>query len=282
MARLNLEDDIQSDIRFRRLVRMVGDEDKALGMLCRFWRLAQLAWGNNRGLMSCEDFALEGFEKILESGLAEQRDDGIYARGSEDRFDWYFQKCQAGRRSAKKTRGKQRPRKLNSVITEIGPRDHGNTIPLSPPVPAPAPTLVPVPTPAPALLEKEEELNLTRGSKPPRSDSPSSLVWAAYAEAYERRYGEKPVRNAMVNGQLAQFVKRIPLEEAPEVAAFYLTHTAYNYVNAMHPVGLMLFNAEKLRTEWITGRKMTGTTAKQTEKASHFQDQLARIAKGEL
>jgi hypothetical protein len=94
----------------------------------------------------------------------------------------------------------------------------------------------------------------------------SSETWGAYAFAYQGRYGAEPVRNARVNGQLAQFVGRIPADEAPAVAAFYVRHQNGLYVSAMHPVNLMLRDAEKLRTEWATNRQMTRTQGQQADK----------------
>lgn len=87
--------------------------------------------------------------------------------------------------------------------------------------------------------------------------APTAKTWEAYAEAYSRRYTATPVRNATVNGQLSQFVGRIGADEAPMVAAFFVGHQNGLYVSAMHPVNLMLRDAEKLRTEWATGRQTT-------------------------
>ena len=91
-------------------------------------------------------------------------------------------------------------------------------------------------------------------------------VWEAYSVAYENRYKAKPVRNAMVNGQLANLIKRVGAEETPHIAAFYLTHNNAFYVTKMHPIGLLLQDAEKLRTEWATNTQITATKAKQTDR----------------
>lgn len=107
--------------------------------------------------------------------------------------------------------------------------------------------------------------------KPPKAKkakepAPTNEVWQAYAEAYRIRYKADPIRNAMVNGQLAQLVGRLGADEAPAVAEFYLTHKNRFYVEKMHPVGLLLSDAEKLRTEWATGRQVTATQANQADK----------------
>ena len=81
-----------------------------------------------------------------------------------------------------------------------------------------------------------------------------------------QRYGDMPVRNARVNTMLARLVDAVGIEEAPGIARFYLTHDKRSYVAAMHPVKFLLADAEKLRTEWATGRKVSETTAVQADR----------------
>ena len=95
--------------------------------------------------------------------------------------------------------------------------------------------------------------------------SPSHETWQAYSDAYERRYKARPVRNATVNGQISAFIKRIGFDEAPHVAEFYVYHNNSFYVQKMHTVGLLLADAEKLRTEWVTKKTMTNTQARQAD-----------------
>jgi hypothetical protein len=91
-------------------------------------------------------------------------------------------------------------------------------------------------------------------------------VWRSYSEAYAAKYGASPVRNARVNGQLAQLVGRIGADAAPGVARFYLGHKNALYVSAMHPTNLLLRDCEKLHTEWSTGQQMTRTQAAQADR----------------
>lgn len=101
-----------------------------------------------------------------------------------------------------------------------------------------------------------------------KDQPPSAATWEAYAKAYALRYRSDPVRNAKVNGQLSQLVSRLGAQEAPHVAAFYVGHNSQLYVRDMHPVGLLLRDAEKLRTEWATNRQMTTTKAQQADKTA--------------
>ena len=93
----------------------------------------------------------------------------------------------------------------------------------------------------------------------------SAETWTAYSAAYHNRYGVDPTRNQTVNGQMAQFITRVPLAEAPSIAAFYVGHNDNFYIRKSHSVGLLLADSEKLRTEWQNGRKVTGKRALQDE-----------------
>ena len=122
----------------------------------------------------------------------------------------------------------------------------------SPPAPAPAP----------------------RPADPPPK---TGQVWDAYSTAYFERYGAVPVRNAKVNGILSKFIDRIGALESPSVAAFYVRHSGQFYVRGMHPVDLMLNDAEKLRTEWATGNRMTATKAAQADRTATNGDAFAAL-----
>lgn len=118
--------------------------------------------------------------------------------------------------------------------------------------------------------------------KKPKGQAPTSLTWASYSTAYGDRYGADPVRNATVNGQLAQFVGRVGEVEAPHIAAWYVGHKHQFYVNAGHSVALLLRDAEKLRTEWATNRASTATQAIQGDKtAANFNAFAPLIAKAQ-
>jgi hypothetical protein len=90
-------------------------------------------------------------------------------------------------------------------------------------------------------------------------------VWEAYSTAYEIRYGHKPARSARENSLCAQLVQRIGIEEAVQVAKFYLDHSDRWYVQKIHPLNLLIADCQKLRTEWLAGEKMTRHKAERCE-----------------
>lgn len=162
-------------------------------------------------------------------------------------------------KSAVIKRGSQPPDSLNpdslipsSLIPSSLNPDSPTALPASPPT---ATKLGSTPTPRRAPREKAEVK--------------TSLTWNAYSTAYRDRYGVDPVRNAKVNAQLSQFVDRLGVEDAPLVAAWYVAHNAAWYVTKGHTVAALLADAEKLRTEWASGRRTTQTQARQADRKQH-------------
>lgn len=102
-------------------------------------------------------------------------------------------------------------------------------------------------------------------------------TWTAYSGAYRKRWGVDPVRNRQVNGMLKQVVERLGAEEAPHVAAFYVTHPRAAYVSGKHPVNLLVRDCEGLRTEWATGRMVTDHEARQGEQTAARGSQADRL-----
>jgi len=102
--------------------------------------------------------------------------------------------------------------------------------------------------------------------KPTGGKKPTTQVWEAYASAYRQRYGADPIRNAKVNGQLKRLISHVGLERAIELAANYPFHPDAYYTKRMHPVDLLLADAQKLNTELQTGQVMTWSRAQQQER----------------
>lgn len=92
-------------------------------------------------------------------------------------------------------------------------------------------------------------------------------AWTAYEKAFWNRYGFMPVRNAKVNAQCMEIVKRLG-DEARPVIDFYLTLNDPQYVRLNHPIGLLAMSAESVHAMWKRGRMTTTTEARAMENAS--------------
>lgn len=283
MARINIEDSLWADPRFQDLMIKVASRHTAKGMIVELWTLAQRFWltSGGRGIPkpAWDDAGMPS--ALIECNLAKDNGEFIYAVGSKEQFAWLNARSENGKKggpAAAKSRaeikGKSKRRKTSEVVEPTL-----NTSSLSSSLSSSDSN------------SNSDSLNLAQASAsgvPTRavldSDGQSSgaQTWRAYKAAYQEKYQEPPSWNAKVAGQLKSFVSRIPASEAPEVAAFYLSHNDRFYVQSMHPVGLLLRDAEKLRTEWATGQRMTSAKARNSESADYAQDQLKRIQDGTL
>lgn len=115
--------------------------------------------------------------------------------------------------------------------------------------------------------------------QPPRVEIPADMpgpkdrtcktfkVWANYAMAYRKRYSAWPVWNAKVGGQLGQLVDRLGADVAHHVAAHFLKTSDAAVLRKCHSLNELLANAESYHTQWVTGQRVNGTTARQMERA---------------
>lgn len=126
--------------------------------------------------------------------------------------------------------------------------------------------------PKPFLNQKQKQEHLQAqeqdSSAPAKADAPTNATWFAYADAYERRHGAPPPRSAQANGIIARLLKKIPAADCPGVAANYVSDNSALYVGGRHPLELLLRDAVKLHTNWITGRTISGNQARQQERTS--------------
>lgn len=160
----------------------------------------------------------------------------------------------------------------------------------------PEPVLVKVPVNVPASVLDENGTTVTElpgkrkeraARKPsPKAEAltelevqaqrmPGTFVWMDYKGAFLNRYRvEPPVRSAKTNSQIQQLIKEVGAETARKLVVYYLRREDAFYVNAKHPIGLLLTNAHKLVTEMQTRETVTMTDARRNEKASVTRESI--------
>jgi hypothetical protein len=138
----------------------------------------------------------------------------------------------------------------------------------------------PLPIPDSGLPDSSSDsptVRQLRVAKNPATAPETGDLWTAYSLAYQQRYGAVPVRNAKVNGQLAQIVKRLGKDESPSVAAWYVASQNRFYVQKRHSVDCLLADCEGLRTEWATNTRVTETRAREADRLQTSGDMWSRI-----
>lgn len=104
-------------------------------------------------------------------------------------------------------------------------------------------------------------------------------TWNAYRAAYELKYGVKPLRNAKVNANVKELVKRIGRNDAPLLAAWYVANVRDAYVVRMsHDMATLLSGAESYYTQWQRGQALTHTAAKELDQNAAQADAIEQAA----
>lgn len=108
LARINIDDDIESKPQFWRLLPLVeGDRDKALGKLVRLFRMAQAYYGRGKSIPGAE-LEAEELECMIDSGWVECTDPlphsgkdlselSFMVPSPEKHFAWHLQRKQAAK-----------------------------------------------------------------------------------------------------------------------------------------------------------------------------------------
>lgn len=133
MARINIEDDLESREQFWKLMSIYGDRDKCLGLLVRFFRLAQHRFGR-REILTEKDLVDHGLTDMISSGWATPVEGGFEAIGSEKQFSWYRQKCdngQHGKLGGIKKAKNTESNKINDLSYPTSTRDSISPSPLT-------------------------------------------------------------------------------------------------------------------------------------------------------
>lgn len=318
MARINIEDDLESHDEFFALVglllpRVGGDihlaRDVALGSLNRFFRLAQ-KWFQKpedfpavTGTIPPEELKAARLECMIESGWAVLSGVGgvnYQVKNANKHFQWLVTAKENGKKGGRPPKRAEpepepdgnpdEPEETGRLPDETGrvPNETGTN----------PPTLTHSLTPT-LSHSLSQDLDLKKGdsdaqSAPARPAShamvipkpgktPGTMVWESYAKAYEARYGAAPPRNERTNALCAQLVKRLGTEAAPEVAAFYVDHPKPYYAGRGHPLSALIADAETLHTEWTTGRlTQTGTRTREQAVSDANRELYLAIERGEV
>lgn len=102
-------------------------------------------------------------------------------------------------------------------------------------------------------------------------------IWEIYKNAYLRRYGIEPPRNATINSQIKNFRKRLSLSDCKLVIEFYLNHNDSYYLKNSHSFGLCLKDAENLYSQMMRGVQITQSKINSYNRESKYNDLLEDI-----
>lgn len=289
MARINLDDPFFSDARVVHLAQLSGESKfSSRGRLVGLWHYCTERTRDRLSAIEinqqAEWFSKEGIcfaELLAEVGLATKVRSGFRIKGIGERFRWLKSQREKSLKGGKANAAKvKRAKVLKTAQREPaeGPLENVGRPDPSPTEfagePRRSPTEIkqgPLVIDSIPLLSPDLTAGSPKSSRVPVVEvlkKPSSTVgqiWASYSDSFQKRYRSPPPANSKNYAHCAQLIKRIGFEEAIEVAAFYVRHNDAFYVRAGHNLALLVRDAEKIRTEWATGRIITGTLSRRED-----------------
>ncbi len=118
MARINVDEEYWADPRRMRLAIKLGNEFMADGAMLNAWKLAERFWfERDGGEVQNKPIPLDAWtaagldDSIVEVGFAVKTDEGIYVKGTKERFAWRATRIENGKRGG-------RPKKPNGSEKE--------------------------------------------------------------------------------------------------------------------------------------------------------------------
>ena len=268
MARINIEDSLFKDDRFINLVILMGSKQLALGHIVSAWMLAQKYWVPNKQKIPEDKWKESGnSELIIKAGLANRTPGGIYVCGTQENFNWLLEARINGKKGGFKKAVRKNSNATHPMKSLKNPASQAKPIVGSSSSSSSSSFLF---TPSSNLnLEgtlagvppNDESLILEERNKNGEAPGITNQTWQVYSEAFFSRYKTKPLRNAMVNGQIKNLIGRVGKDIAPPLAKFYLTQNDAWYLKNTHSMGDLLRDAEKLYAQW----KLNPTGEKKSE-----------------
>ncbi len=200
MARVNMEQSVFSDPRYRVLARELGvDVWSAIGRMTMVWNHCQETCSHvlrEEIVNHLFEDAPQLSEALLKSELGKKHRHGIYISGSRGRIEWLENKRRAGRKNGKKG---GRPKKTDPKPTENQDRLRTET------PPAPAPALAPAPA-----VEDEKKKTPSESSKKP---SAKELVESFVLMPKHREWGAKNCPSVPLEAELDAWRDRLRASE---------------------------------------------------------------------
>lgn len=212
-----------------------------MGALVEAFIVAQrhfLATDNDRLIPHDEWEKAEIIPEIMEVGLAEKREKGVYVCGSEDQFSWLVQRSEAGRIGGLAKRKK----KVATATSRLAPESGSKPLTLSLPL-----TL---------NTNTNTKREMTSQSSVPRQE-----FIETYSKALKSKYGDnaKLLLTPKIIGQINRLVKDIGITKASDLIQVYFQMDNPWFLKKSHDFGTFIANLQAVALSLDTG-KNGGTT----------------------
>lgn len=261
MARINFDDTVEAQPEFRRLLQRTGNWDQSLGMLLRFFRIAQKAWAEQIPITEAQLIA-QDLSAMIWSGWAEPVEGGFHALGAAKHFAWLRQRRDAGVARA------LAPRNSNGQFASGSPAECGKFHQREPAGDQP---LTPSLSLSKIQIQEEEKTEITlrvpdtadalpvkAGDRKKFKDLTRKKMQAfisVYAQGWKTKYGGSPegLRDKAVIGKLGHWIESVSEERACELVQVYLQIDYRPFGESMHDLWKFFQNLNRIGVALDTG-----------------------------
>lgn len=227
--RVVIESKTFADARFRDFAELIGDIEKASGILLHFWLRSQeklLVTATEKQTMSCilgtPERRATVFKALLEAGYIELRDTHYRIKGNEDRVGARIRRREIAKKASEHAVKRKTTRKATSMVEK-------NSINGS-------------------MMEPSKDLQCIK--KKPGQD-----FIATYCEAYKKRYGVNPIVTPKDGGICQRLLKAVPLEKAKDLIQAYLQIEDRWFMTKCHDLVTFEQNLGKVAVALANGTK---------------------------
>lgn len=276
MARINIEDSLLKKKSFEKLIVKLGDRRLALGAFAEACFVAQQYWKySDHGIPKPRWVEEELAQELIDCGLAEDRGDFVYLKGSRDHFEWLRQRSKAGKKG-----GSASIETIDDLPKQIEANE-SNSKPLT----------------LSLSLKKEEEdffkfndsshikkKEATRrcAARPAEAGSPVKDFIAGYCDAFKLRYGTHPPIQGKEAGIAKRLVEGMGLARANELVKTFVTMNEPFYLQRRHDLATFESNLTAIVVRHDTGKTITRKESYQAETQDYYRNQIERIERGEI
>jgi hypothetical protein len=267
MARLNIEECWWSDPRRMKLIELVGTM-AADGVAINAWRVAQEFWAKCELVPHSIWQHVQANDKLIQANLAEEREGGIYVKGSSEYLEWVRERRRAasagGKKSAeKRTKKQQKPqakRKQNEANgKQTQPSGSGSD----------------------SFSGSDSSSGSVIPAEPSLGDAARDFI-QAYCERFKARWGSNPP----IQGKDAGIAKRVAKGWSPEkrdtyLDAYFSMPDAW-VVKAKHPINLFETKLNEISVFAQSGEFHTQRQVRDADNSATNAMLLEKVKRGEI
>jgi hypothetical protein len=286
VARINFEDRVFKEQGFQDLMIAVQSRLLAKGIVLELWTLAQEYWFPDRKPIPMDRFKAAGLPEILfaPAGLAEIRDGGVYAKGSEEQFRWLFDAQKAGEASAEARRKKKESKPKRTKLNGGQPPLNGSQEALNGSQPV-STSLLSTPYSSLSSLTPDSSSLLpsdTRDDSRAVAKAPTKaqMLIGKYIDAWKAKHGSKPDIMQKDAGIAKRLASALTAERAALLIDAYFEMPESYFIKAKHPLELFESRLKEIAVFADSGSFVTRRQASMFDDAASNMLLLEKVKRG--